>query len=237
MKSRYLADWLKTCDPIHQGWTLGGIAGGLCMTGGLFYPRVSGGYNLYRRIGGIPDPTSELVGAAGSGATTVQTFPWVFHAPGCEYHYRLVPVGGGGIENWSDVTGTRVVFDAAGDWVGTLPNAPSDLRMETLARGRFSVQWTYLPQGQEAEPAGFHVYTSEGGDAVDYGSVYASVPYVRGRIHYGHVTDPLPDGQRVGWAVRAFSASFQEEQNTSQVFGEARNRPPAVNPVVMISVV
>lgn len=237
MESNLKSGWLATYDPIYLGWNRWGILNGLCMTSGFFYPRTSGGYNLYRRVGGIPEPGSEPVGAAGSDATTVQTFPWVSHEAGREYTYRLVPVGGGGVENWTDITAVRVAFDENVDWNGPVPNAPSDLQLVPMAGGGFAVKWTYLPQDQGVEPAGFWLYTNWGGGEVDYGGNWATVVYVPGKIHYEYMARPRPHGERVGWGVRAFSASSREELNTNQVYGVARSEAPAINPVVMVDVV
>lgn len=234
--AKYLSKWLNSRDPIHRGWTGGGIANGLCATHGVFFPRTSGGYNLYRAVGSVPNESSELVGAAEADAGTVETFPWVRHEPDTTYVYRLVPIGGGGVENWSDVNTTTVRINEAGLWVGNLPNAPTDLWLAVLSGGRFAVHWAYLPQGQQAEPVGFHVYSTYEG-LIDYGSVRGTVYYDPGQVCYEYVAPPHADGEHVGWAVRAYHSGVCEEQNTNAVFGTARQSPPPVNPTVEIAVV
>ncbi|MBI4580367.1 MAG: hypothetical protein HY718_11735 [Planctomycetes bacterium] len=236
MGSKHLENWLTAYDPIHRGWTRAGIANGLSMTNGFFFPRIEGGYNLYRAVGSVPGPSAELVGAAGAGVSSVQTFPWVVHAADTAYRYRLVPVGGGGVENWADETVTTLAIDIMGYWQGRVPNAPTDLRLVPLAGGRFAVRWTYLPQGQEAEPLEFALYRAYEGE-IDYGLLRGVVPYRQGQVHYEYVTEPRPDGERVGWAVRTVSVERNEEQNRNDVFGFARGQPPPINPVVSITVV
>lgn len=233
--SNVLRAWLGMYDPIHRGWTRAGIANGVSATNGFSFPRIRGGYNLYRMVSG--DAASyELVGAAGADAAEIGTFGWVRHDALREYDYRLVPVGGGGVENWTDVTRTTVRFDGSGMWIGSLPNAPTDLQAAPLSLGRVVVRWTYLPQGEQASPAGFNLYTNEGRE-IDYGSLAGQVPYRAGRVHYEHVTNPTADGLRVGWAVRAFATSGHEEQNTRCVFTLTRGAGPPVNPVVKVAVV
>jgi hypothetical protein len=156
----------------------------------------------------------------------------------CElgYHYWLVPVGGGGVENWADEVVASFVTNWVGDWDGHMPNAPTDLQIVPLSWGRFAVRWTYLPQGQDIEPSGFRLYTTYEG-ILNYGSVSGNVPYIPGRIHYEYITQSKPDGELVGWAVRARSPDGYEEKNMNQVYASARNQPPPIDPVVMLTVV
>lgn len=231
--SKTLQAWLGTYDPIHRGWTRRGIANGLSATSGFAFPRIRGGYNLYRTISGGPE-SKELVGAAGADACEIRTFGWVRHEALTEYVYRLVPVGGGGVENWADMTRTTVRFDAAGMWVGPLPNAPTDLQAVPQSLGRVAVRWTYLPQGEETAPAGFNLYTNEGRE-IDYGSVAGQIAYRAGRVHFEYVTGPAADGMRVGWAVRAYGPFGHEEQNTRCVFTLTRRAGPPANPAVKVT--
>ena len=205
------------------------------VTIGFSFPRISGGYNLYRTIAGELEAAAELVGASGADASTIQTFSWVTHQPDTAYTYRLVPIGGGGIENWTDETVVPFRLDAAGDWIGPLPNAPTDLQLVPLSRGRMAVRWTYLPAGQETEPVGFYLYTTWEG-VLDYGGIRGQVPYRPGRIHYEYETQSYADGERVGWAVRAYSPNGHKEQNLHQAFATARSTPPPTNPVAMVTV-
>lgn len=233
--SKLLEGWLSRYDPIHRGWTRAGIANGLTVTNGFSFPRVRGGYNLYRTVvGGADDPA--LVGAAGADATQVQPFAWIEHMPDAAYVYRLVPVGGGGVENWTDRTQTGVRFDGAGDWRGPLPNAPTDLQVVPMSLGRLAVRWSYYPQGEQVSPAGFHLFRDDGGQ-IEYGSVAGHVEYRRGQVHYEYVSGHEVDGVRVGWAVRAFAADGREEENLAVVHGLARRVGPPPNPVVNVTVI
>jgi len=233
-----LQDWLTHYDPIHRGWTRTGIANGLCATGGYAFPRIRGGYNLYRTLVGSDSGPVVVVGAAGADASRVRPFGWVTHAPTSAYVYRLVPVSGGGIENRVDVTATTVRFNPGGLWIGPLPNAPADLRLIPLSQGRFSVCWSYSPHEQEIEPAGFFLY-SNGTDAsaIDYSVTEADVRYRPGQQYYEMVSQPQPHGARVGWAVRAYAPNRQEEQNVNCVFAPARSQGPPGDPVVHVSLV
>jgi hypothetical protein len=235
MPSNLLHCWLTTYDPIHRGWTRAGIASGLSATSGFAFPRVRGGYNLYRAPAGVPDPVWELAGAADADAIEIRTFPWVRHSPGAEYLYRIVPVGGGGVENWADVTQATVRFSESGQWIGPLPNAPCDLQVLPLRGGQFIVRWSYYSNDQQTAPAGFHLYSTTGSQ-IEYGSAVAEVPYQRAQIHFEYLTAPWPDGLRVGWAVRAYAPAGHDEQNTIRIFALARAAAPPAHPAVNLTV-
>ena len=235
MASDLLSKWLTYWDPIHRGWTPLGIANGVCTTNGFFFPRIRGGYNLRRYTGGTPDATAPIVGAAGADTNTIKTFGWVIHEPGQSYVYRLTAVSGGGVENWRDEVVTVADFQVNGSWSGGRPNSPMDLRVTPAAGGKFLVRWTYASQGQVKAPAGFNVYTDGGSGEVDFGTVYRSVVYRVGELHYDTLSGSFPQGTRVGFAVRAEASSpVVEDTNGNIVFAWARASGPPINPTVVI---
>jgi len=150
MTDNLLQKWLAYYDPIHRGWTPRGVANGICATGGWFFPRILGGYNLRRSQGQVPGQDEIIVGAAGAQADSIRTFPWVSHTADESYIYRLTAVGGGGVENFQDEIVTQVWLDETGNWPGCRPNAPSDLRVSSLSGGRFVLKWIYLGEGEQA---------------------------------------------------------------------------------------
>jgi len=235
MDNDLLAKWLAHYDPIHRGWTPGGIANGVCTTVGFFFPRIAGGYNLRRAVGEMPDASALIAETDGAAATTISTFPWVGHDAGTSYVYRLTPVGGGGVENLTDEVLAMTGFDAAGNWVGARPNAPADLRAAPAAGGRFVLRWTYSSQGQQAEPAAFRIYNDGGSGSVDYETVVGTVSYQGERFHYTYTSEPFANDAPVLWAVRAVSAAGAEEDNEHVVFGRADALAPPINPTVVIT--
>lgn len=236
-----LTRWLEHYDPIHRGWTVAGIANGVCATCGYFFPRIRGGYNLRRAVGRVPDCVAPIVGAAGAeheGGTeqaTVRTFPWVRHQASTEYLYRLTAISGGGVEDLDDQALAVVAFDAAGNWVGARPNAPGDLQMAPLSRGRFRLRWTYSEDGEQAAPARFNIYHDGGTGTVDYQNVVARVDYRPGRFHYEYLSMAFAHGTRVRWGVRAESSAGAEEMNEQVVWGWAEALGPAVNPTTIVA--
>ena len=97
-----LAKWLDHYDPIHRGYTPRGIANGVCATAGWTFPRLGGGYNLYRGTPTADDIDYGVpVGAAGAGAGRINNFLWRPHTADTEYFYVCRAVGGGGVESTS----------------------------------------------------------------------------------------------------------------------------------------
>lgn len=236
MVSDLLGKWLAHYDPIHRGWTRAGVANGVTATCGFCFPRILGGYHLRRRVGGTPGADDAIVGTAGHDATTIRTFPWVRQEAGVTYVYRLFPVGGGGVENHTDMRITLTGLRVDGRWRGAWPNSPADLRVDAMAGGRFRLRWTYPPEGEQATPSEFRVYRGEGGRSVDFGAVVATLPHHAGQFHHEYVSEAFAHGEQVRWAVRAATASA-EEANDATVCGWAMARPPAARPVVVISCV
>jgi len=235
MAKTLLQCWLDHYDPIHRGWTPAGIANGVCTTNGFFFPRICGGYNLRRSTGAIPDSSSDVVGATGSDAETIQTFPWVTHDASTTYTYRLTAVNGGGAENWTDELVADVDFNIVGSWFGTRPNSPSDLRVTPVANGRFLLRWVYSPEGEMVAPQQFNIYTDEGSGVVDYSINYDFVDYRPGQIHYEIQTNYFAHGTRVKWAVRAESSvQAVEDDNENVVIAESQVNGPPINPTVVI---
>ncbi len=237
MTGQLLQRWLEYYDPIHRGWTPRGIANGVCATNGYFYPRIYGGYNLSRAVGGVPDASAEIVGAAGFDASTIATFPWIGHEPETTYSYRLTALNGGGRENLSHVETADAVFDDGGIWLGALPNAPGDLGVRPAAGGRFLVTWTYNHEGEAAPPVHFNLYHDGGTGTVDYDTVVATVTYRRGQYHFAYTSNPFANNTRVTWAVRAVAIPFIAEGNVRTAFAYADAAAPPINPTVVIECV
>jgi len=235
MSRSLLQRWLDHYDPIHRGWTVAGIANGVCAANGFFFPRIRGGYNLRRSSSGVPVESEVIVGAAGADAVSVRTFGWVRHQADTGYVYRLTAISGGGAENFLDEVTVVAAFDGDGQWVGARPNSPADLRVRPLAGGKFELRWTYTDEGQQAEPVEFRIYHNSGSGAVDLNIPVAVVAYAGRRFHFSYESAVFDDGQRVKWMVRAATAEEVEDDNQYAVMGIADASAPPVNPEVVIA--
>ena len=135
-----LDKWLAHYDSIHRGWTPRGIANGVCATNGFAFPRLAGGYNLYRGAGALENVDTDVpVGAAGAQASQLETFSWRPAAASTTYVHVIRSIGGGGVEIPSGVQAVTVSFDAFGQPEGLKPNAPTSLAVVPQGGGRFEV--------------------------------------------------------------------------------------------------
>jgi hypothetical protein len=229
-----LGKWLRHYDPIHRGWTPVGIANGVSATSGFFFPRVAGGYNLYRGVGGLAAVDfSDPVGAASGAATSVRNFSWRGHASSTAYVYALRAVGAGGVEAMHDEAFAGVAFDAGGNWLGPLANAVVGLRVEALSGGRFAVRWGYDSANEGAAAESFRVYHDNGMGTVDFGTVLGTVTRRVGAVHHEFVTGAYGHGARVLFAVRSVTGGGVEELSTAAVMGVALADGPPVHGTVL----
>lgn len=234
VQSDFLSKWLTHYDPIHLGWTPRGIANAVCATSGWSFPRVGGGYNLYR---GSPTETqinyADPVGAAGPHARSVANFAWRPHTAATEYWYALKAIGGGGVESGPSSPPVRVAFDGLGALIGARSNSPSGLSAQPAAEGRFVLRWSYSPLGEAAVPLEFRVYSDGGSGVVNYSVPVGTVPYKFHQTHFTLTTDVHAHGARRRWAVRAVSGEGEHDGNTASVVAFADASGPVPHPYLL----
>lgn len=238
MATDLLSKWLAHYDPIHRGWTPRGIANGVCATNGYSFPRVGGGYNLYR---GTPDAESidysSPVGAGGADATEIQTFAWRLHQPSTAYVYALRSIGGGGVESQPCPIGDPVSFNGAGSPAGLRPNAVGNLSVRTVAGGAFEIGFDYDSRGQESPPVSFAVFADDGDGVVNYGSAIGLAPYKPrgGRIRF--VTEAFAHGAARTFSVRALAADGTDDGATSVASAVADAASPPVHSSLFVELI
>lgn len=238
MVTDLLSKWLAYYDPIHRGWTPKGIANGVSATRGFSFPRVAGGYNLYRGAPGADDiDFSAPVGASGAAAREIKTFSWRVHAPSTTYAYALRSVGGGGVESAASVAVGPVPFDVAGEPIGLIPNSVVNLATRSVSGGALEISFDYDPRGQEIAPIEFRIFGDDGSGSVDFGSPVGLVTYrARGR-RYRFVTAPIAHGAVRSFAVRAVAADGTDDGSTETVAGVGDAVSPPVHPGIFTETV
>jgi hypothetical protein len=247
--SELLAKWLRHYDPIHRGFTPAGIVNGVTATSGWSFPRMRGGYNLYRggvAAGagagggiGVAAPAAvdfdHPVGAAGRNATTIANAPWRPHQPSTVYLYTVKSIGGGGVESVAASPARAAEFDGAGALLGPRPNSPIAVSVRPGTGGTFVVRWAFAMRHGEVPPDHFALHHDDGTGEVDYDHVVAQVNYQRGRAHYTYASGAFSHGARRTWAVRAVTAAGVHDGNTRQVPGFADGSAPAAAAAVHLS--
>lgn len=231
MASDLFEKWARQNDSIHRGYTPAGMANGLTATGGWSFPRVRGGYNLYRGLAGVESIDFDVpVGAAGANAQTIGNFPWRPHRTSTDYHYTLRAVGGGGVESAAAVPARLAEFDSSRTLREPRPSSPSGLSVTPAAGGRFLLRWMYDPRGEDAAPENFRIYHDNGTGTVDYGTFVKKITYRPGRVHYEWLSTAFSHGDRRLWAVRAVSEPQVNDGGTAQVFAFADAAAPSPHP-------
>ena len=226
--SELLKHWLRHYDSIHRGWTPGGIANGVCATNGFAFPRVAGGYNLYRSMidgsGAI-----EIAGAADAITTSVETFAWAVAGALDNVRFEIRSIGGGGVESASSMILVDVEFDALAQPNALKPNAPRSLSIVQRAAGRFELAWRYVESHQPAAPVVFRIFSDNASGVIDYGNAVGEVTYRKRGGAYSFVTSPHVHGVTVQFAVRAFTASDDHDGNEVSVSQWADALPPGAS--------
>ncbi len=238
MSGELFSKWLAHYDSIHRGYTPRGMANAVCATNGWTFPRINGGYNLYRGTPAAPDIDYAFpVGAAGPAAETVTNFAWRPHAADTEYFYVLRAVGGGGVESPSSAPPVSVVFDAAGGFLGGRPNSPMALTVTLASGGRFVPRWSYSDVGEEASPTQFRVYTDGGTGTIDYDHAVGQIAFRTGQVHFSHTSDAHVHGARRRWGVRAVTDAGRHDGNEIRVQEVADAEGPEPHPNVVGEVI
>ena len=233
-----LSKWLIHYDSIHRGYTPAGIANGVTATNGWSFPRMNGGYNLYRAQGvGAPIDLANPVGSAGASAASISNFSWRSHRAEDTYGYAVSSIGGGGVESGLSHPTRIAEFDVTGGLIGLGPNSPAGLTVTPLAAGRFELHWIYISEGQEAAPSLFRVYTNDASGPVDYQNAIGSVSYAAGKMHYAFTTAPYDQDARYTFAVRAESSGGVQDANLVEQIGWTDRQAPATHPLVTLSCV
>lgn len=207
MGSDLLNKWLRHYDPLHRGHTPGGIANGVCATRGFSFPRVAGGYNLYRAAAeDVGFLNGEIVGAAGANALAIETFTWRRAAADTSYRFGLRAVGGGGVESGFGEGTLLVDFDSAAEPVALRPNGVIDLTVTAKTGGILELRWSYSPVGEEISPAEFRIFSDGGSGEIDLDSPIGAVAYVSRGGRFRFAAGPIAHDVLVRFAVRAVSA-------------------------------
>ena len=232
-----LTKWLAHYDPIHRGYTPRGIANGVCATNGFAFPRIAGGYNLYRgdvALGGIDYtvPVGAASASASTSAQSIDTFSWRPANASTTYAFAIRAVGGGGVESAAEQT-VEVFFDGGGVPDALKPNAPTSLAIARGAGGCFELRWHYREENQEDVPITFEIYSDNGTGTVEYNAPIGSTPYVPRRLSFAFVTGPFAHGAARIFGVRAVTANGAHDGNSDTVSARAvAVSPPAPTDVL-----
>ncbi len=207
-----LRKWLRYWQPMLRGrfclrpqdgrFDFVSINAGTALTGGRFWQRTRGGYELYRR-----DPVRlgkwRWVGRADASATVVRNMPMFPPPADRTSEFRIGVVGAGGVILTDHAVRSLVTIDGAGGLVATAPNPIVGLQVEAAGADAFRLSWIYDEQGQQGKPVAFDLFNDVGSPGViNDGVLVASVPYRLRRGHFSTTISGFAANLRIGWQVR-----------------------------------
>jgi hypothetical protein len=137
------------------------------------------------------------------------------------WHVRVYDASSG-LEERNIDGRVRLVLDASGVDITSLPASPSTVSCQTLSAGRIRVSWAYRTPSGRTQPSEFRVYG--GTPVVSYAAPVAVVRYAGDRSYWADIPS-LTHGRPYQFVVRAANAAA-EEANT--LFAEAT--PDSVGP-------
>lgn len=202
--------------PRHNVWS-----NALCLLGGIFWVRQSGGHNLRRRTGGdVPSLDDPIIGVANGAAATIKSRAYLAaaHAANGRYTYKITSVGGGGVEANNDHAVREVAMTALGALANPIPRGVSGLTVLGKANGDFVLTWRYVPKMNTEPPTKFRVYHDAGTGVIDFSVVAATVTYIAGVTDY---TATIAGVMTTAWkryefAVRVAGANGEEKTGSGR---------------------
>lgn len=152
----------KFFDSLFEGDSPVGVKFGMGLTGGDFWPRALGCYDLYCSADGISSDVEGLVAVVDAGSASITISDSVVSQSAGEFLFLLLAVNGCGDEENGSGSVLRLKFDEVGEMV--LPGSDGFLRAGAVlgAGGRVRVVWLYSPLGQSDECAEFSIYSNGG---------------------------------------------------------------------------
>jgi hypothetical protein len=162
---------------------------------------------------------------------SVSTLSWASGAlpTPCTITYLVRPYDTAtGLENANGDARVTVKFDALGDSLDLLPNAPTGLTATPRVGGSARVAWSYAPGGQGAAPSGFHVYAWPEAGSPNYAAPAAAVAFTGSSGSFAATLSGLTGGTTYRVAVRAYNAAGEETNANSVPLAAVTTGPTAV---------
>ena len=166
---------VKFFDSLFEGDSLAGVKFGMGLTGGDFWPRVLGCYNLYYSADGVTADVGDIVAVDDCGSKSITISDLNISQAAEEHLFLLRAVNICGDEEDGSGSVLRLKLDDAGEMI--LPGSNAFLRTDAvlIAGGRASVVWLYCPVEQSGECVGFNIYSNGGEGQVNLQDPVGSV--------------------------------------------------------------
>ena len=215
---------VKFFDSIYEGDSPNGSK--LCMglTGGDFWPRISGCQLLYRGYNMALVDFASILTATELDVSSVSPPANVEHGSGTTYFYVIRCANNCGDQDCTLAASVKVAIDVNGDLAMPQPNGIFELNGEQFAGSKVRLLWYYCPLEQEQKPVCFKVYYDSGTGQIDYQNTIATISY-SGRKFYNYESDPLEAGKYL-FVVRAEGSDGTEDISLLAVSVEIDSTSP-----------
>ena len=200
---------------LFEGDSLNGTRLGMGITGGDFWPRVSGCRNLYRAV--LPDSIDEktIIYVADCDDTILNVSPNMSHQPSTDYLYVLRSVNSCGTEEKSLSASRKISFDQSGNNITQENNCITMLRARQTGPSLVELRWYYCALGRQGGCSSFNVYSDHASGRIAYSQAIAVVPCFGQGYYSLPVSASLP-GQYI-YTIRAVSENAIETPDFNKV--------------------
>lgn len=205
----------KFFDSLYEGDSPNGVKLGMGLTGGDFWPRITGCQMLYR------GPTMDLIDftriltVAEADASKISPPSYFPHNNGMMYFYVIRRANHCGCEEQTLAAVARLSIDASGELAEPLPNSVFEASAERVSGSKIQLVWYYCPIEQQSTPACFNVYFDAGTGQVDYENPIATISYA-GRRFYSYRSGTL-EAERYLFAIRVEDAAGMENVSLAHI--------------------
>ncbi len=205
----------KFFDSLYEGDSTNGFKLGMGLTGGDFWPRVSGCQNLYRGQSIESVDFNNILAVADISANSVSIPSYLEHESNEVYFYIIRRVNICGNEEHSLNASVKAVFDSEGDLVEPAPNRICCVKAEQIETDIIRLVWLYCSIEQENIVSHFNIYWNDGSGEIDYENPVGVIDYIGPRF-YTYASEQL-DGNKYKFCIRAEAKGEAEYPCLDQV--------------------
>jgi hypothetical protein len=205
----------KFFDSLYEGDSANGVKLGMGLTGGDFWPRISGCQTLYRGDSMEQIDFANMLAVADVDACLISPPSYVEHSNNTIYFYVIRRANCCGRWEHSLSAAVKVSIDGEGNLSQPQPNDIFEAKAEQVCGDKIRLLWYYCPLEQQSQPVRFNVYYDNKSGQIDYENPIAVICYA-GRKFYSYQSDTLQAGRYL-FAVRAEDTGGTENNSSAQL--------------------
>jgi len=205
----------KFFDSLYEGDSPNGVKLGMGLTGGDFWPRITGCQVLYRGPSLDKIDFSNVLAVAEAEASEIWPPSYVPHSSGSTYFYVVRRANNCGCQEHTLAAAVKVSIDASGNLAEPQPNNIFEARAKQVDGNKIQLVWYYCPIEQQSPPACFKVYYDAGTGQINYENPIATICYA-GRRFYSYQSNTLDAGEYL-FCIRAEDAAGVENASLAEI--------------------